>query len=168
MTVMNKRSGPQARRPRGQSLVEFALILPLLLTFLGATVDFARLFHGWITLQSATRAAAESAATNSITSGAALTEARRVVCIQTQNLPGFQAGVGSPPASTESCTAPTVSIVSYARSFTDPGASTRYPIATVSVRTSLPFTTLFPYPFLPKGVWTLSSTQSYSIIQGRL
>jgi Flp pilus assembly protein TadG len=155
------------RRPRGQSLAEFALILPLLLTFLGATVDFARLFHGWITLQSATRAAAEYAATNTANSTSALTEARKVVCVQTQNLPGFQAGAGSPPTSTETCTAPSVSIVSYTLSTTAAGASTRYPIATVSVRSSLPFTTLFPYPFLPKGVWTLSSTQSYSIIQGR-
>jgi Flp pilus assembly protein TadG len=155
------------RRPRGQSLAEFALILPLLLTFLGATVDFARLFHGWITLQSATRAAAEYAATNTANSTAALTEARKVVCVQTQNLPGFQAGSGSPPTSTETCTSPTVTIVSYSLSYTAAGASTRYPIATVSVRSSLPFTTLFPYPFLPKGIWTLSSTQSYSIIQGR-
>ena len=49
---------------RGQSVAEFALLLPVLLAFLGMTIDFARVYQAWITLESATRDAAEYAATS--------------------------------------------------------------------------------------------------------
>ena len=47
------------RRGRGQSLAEFALILPVMLAIMGMGVDFARLFFAWIDLESATRDAAQ-------------------------------------------------------------------------------------------------------------
>jgi Flp pilus assembly protein TadG len=47
---------------RGQSLVEFALLLPLLLVILLGVADFGRVFHAGIVMESATRAAAEAAA----------------------------------------------------------------------------------------------------------
>lgn len=40
---------------RGQSLVEFALILPLLLTVLLGIAEFGRIFGGYVELQSAAR-----------------------------------------------------------------------------------------------------------------
>jgi Flp pilus assembly protein TadG len=151
-------------RKRGQSLVEFALILPILLTMVGAAVDVARLYQGWITLEGATRDAAEYAATKDTTSTAALTDAKSIICTQTATLPGFAAPAGTPTA----CTSPQVMVTSYSLSTTATGASTLYPIATVTVRATLPFRTFFGYPlFTQNGAWTLTSTQTYSIIQGR-
>jgi TadE-like protein len=46
----------------GQSLVEFALLLPLLLVILLGVADFGRIFHAGIVMESASRAAAEAAA----------------------------------------------------------------------------------------------------------
>jgi Flp pilus assembly protein TadG len=151
-------------KSRGQSLVEFALILPILLTLFGATVDVARVYQAWNVLESATRDAAEYAATNDTTSATATIDAVRVVCTETAGLPGYRAQ-GTPP----NCSSPTVAISSF-RLSTDPtqGASTTYPVVTVKVVATLPFTTLFPYPlFTQGGAWTLQSTQSYSIVQGR-
>lgn len=47
---------------RGQSLVEFALLLPLLLTILLGVADFGRVFQAGIVTESAARAAAEAGA----------------------------------------------------------------------------------------------------------
>jgi PKD repeat protein len=49
---------------RGQSLVEFALILPILLLLALIAVDFGRIYLGWINLQSLTRIGANFAANN--------------------------------------------------------------------------------------------------------
>ena len=151
-------------RKRGQSLVEFALILPILLTMVGAAIDLARLYQGWITLEGATRDAAEYAATKDATSTAALTDAKRIICTQTATVPGFASPAGQPT----NCTSPAVSVASFNVSTTATGASSSYPIATVTVTATLPFRTFFGYPlFTQGGAWTLTSTQSYSIIQNR-
>ena len=56
------RRDPDRPRSRGQALVEFALILPLLALLLVMAVDFGRVFFGYIALQNATRIAADMAA----------------------------------------------------------------------------------------------------------
>jgi len=151
-------------RTRGQSLVEFALILPILLTMVGAAVDFARLYQGWITLEGATRDAAEYAATKDATSTAALADAKTIICTQTATLSGFAA----PPGQPTNCTSPAISVTSFSVSTTATGASTTFPIGSATVTATLPFRTFFGYPlFTQNGAWTLTSTQSYSIIQGR-
>jgi hypothetical protein len=48
---------------RGQTLVEFALTLPILLMLMFGVIEFARIFQAWITLQNAARAAARYAVT---------------------------------------------------------------------------------------------------------
>ena len=48
----------------GQSLVEFALVLPVLLLLLVITVDFGRAYLGWVTLNNVVREAANFAAEN--------------------------------------------------------------------------------------------------------
>lgn len=56
---------PRHRRsaePRGQSLVEFAMLLPLLLVLLLGVADFGRVFQAGIVIESASRAAAEAGA----------------------------------------------------------------------------------------------------------
>ena len=55
-TIQRKRS------PRGQSLVEFALVLPMLLVLLLGIADFGRVFPAGITIEAAARNAAEAAA----------------------------------------------------------------------------------------------------------
>ena len=47
---------------RGQTMVEFALVLPLLLVILLGVVDFGRIFTAGITMEAAARNAAEAAA----------------------------------------------------------------------------------------------------------
>ncbi len=46
---------------KGQSLVEFALVLPLLLMLLFGIVDFGRAFHAYLTIDHAGREAARAA-----------------------------------------------------------------------------------------------------------
>ena len=52
------------QRSRGQGIVEFALILPVLILMLLITLDFGRLFMSYITLTNTTRVAANYGATN--------------------------------------------------------------------------------------------------------
>jgi Flp pilus assembly protein TadG len=62
--------GPVARRVRGragrrgQSLTEFAITLPVVLTLVLFGLDFGRVFLGWVTLTNAAREAANFAAMN--------------------------------------------------------------------------------------------------------
>jgi Flp pilus assembly protein TadG len=46
---------------KGQSLVEFALVLPLLVLLLFGIIDFARIFHVYLTMDHAGREAARAA-----------------------------------------------------------------------------------------------------------
>lgn len=55
------RSQPSSKR--GQTMVEFALTLPILLLLMFGVIEFARIFHAWITLQNAARTAARYAIT---------------------------------------------------------------------------------------------------------
>ena len=50
------------RRTRGQSLVEFAILLPIMLVFLAAVLDLGRVFYATITLNNAAREGAFQAA----------------------------------------------------------------------------------------------------------
>ena len=52
----------RAQPAAGQSLVEFALVLPLLLFILLLVVDVGRLYYGWVNLQNAARIGANYAA----------------------------------------------------------------------------------------------------------
>jgi len=75
---------------RGQALVELALVLPILLLILMAIVDFGRIFHGYLSVTTAAREGARSAAmgqtdtqirTNSIQSATPLDSALLTVQI---------------------------------------------------------------------------------------
>ena len=150
---------------RGQALAEFALILPILLGIVGGGIDFARAFEGSMTLQTASRNAAEAAAYDPAvtTLAQAQAKARTVVCTEAQRLPGFLPGAGGAIAT---CTNPTVS-VTYAKDALAPGANARYPLVTVTVTTSMQFDLTVPWPMLPNGAWTLGTTESFAIMQGR-
>jgi Flp pilus assembly protein TadG len=149
------------RSSRGQSLVELALILPFLLAFAGAATDFARGYQAWMTLESGVRNAAEFVATNSANATAAATDARRIVCLEATVIPGFTPGTG--PSPNETCTAPVVTVPLFTLDVVAAGD----PRGTAHVRATVPFDTLFPYPFLPAGGWTLSADATYSVLRGR-
>ena len=51
-------------RSRGQSLVEFSLLLPVLLLLVLGGIDFGRVFLGWVSLNNTARIAANYAASN--------------------------------------------------------------------------------------------------------
>ena len=62
MTLLSRRSN---RHPaRGQGMVEFALILPLLALLMVLTVDVGRVFFGWVAVTNAVRIGANEAATD--------------------------------------------------------------------------------------------------------
>ena len=157
------RADRRRRNPRGQAMAEFAIILPILLALVGGGIDFARAFEGAMTLQTAARNAAEAVAYNVNDPGLAEAHARAVVCAETQRLSGFVAGSGGNVAT---CTNPVLSVI-YTTDPTAPGANVRYPLVTVSVTTALAFDLLVPWPLLPDGTWTLGTTQSFAIMQGR-
>ena len=52
----------RTKRSRGQALVEFAIILPVLALLLMLALDFGRVFFGWVALNNAARIAANAAA----------------------------------------------------------------------------------------------------------
>src|SRR6185503_19737284 len=65
-TPPNPASKPARKRPksRGQSLVEFALTMPMALLMVLFGLDFGRVFLGWVALNQAAREAANYAAMN--------------------------------------------------------------------------------------------------------
>jgi Flp pilus assembly protein TadG len=149
---------------RGQALVEMALVLPFLLAFAGGATDMARAYSAWMTLQAATRNAAEYVATNSVSVAAATNDARRVVCEEMQHVPGFTPGAGG---AIDTCTSPTTFVAAYTVSTVAVGATFANPIATTHIRTTLHFHTLLPYPFLPHGTWTMVANSTYAVVRGR-
>ena len=59
-------SRPKRDRTLGQSLVEFALLFPVLLLIVMVGLDFGRIYLGWVNLNNTARIAANFAATNAI------------------------------------------------------------------------------------------------------
>jgi PKD repeat protein len=85
----------QARRRRwfadrgqqslGQSLVEFALVLPVMLLLTLIAVDFGRIYLGWISLQNMARAASNFAANHSDAWVTPLTPKHAAIIVQYRN-----------------------------------------------------------------------------------
>jgi hypothetical protein len=104
-----RRSVRQRLSERGQSLVEFTLVLPLLLFLVVTLGDFGRVFAAGITLESAARAAAEAAAAEYLREPGAINSpptvasggyarvhsyAWRSVCDEASSLPNAAPAVG--------------------------------------------------------------------------
>jgi Flp pilus assembly protein TadG len=163
-------SASRRANSRGQSLVEFALVLPLMLAFLGLTLDFARVFQAWITLESATRDAAEAVATDpTVTTNAqALDLAQRTICLQAQNIPGFTRSAQPSPDDVELCAAPRVTVTSFSVNEAATGASDKHPLGTAAIQAQLPFSPLLGYPLITQGgAWTIMTSASFSILRDR-
>ena len=65
LAAISARVPARRGRTRGQSLVEFALVLPILLFLTLIALDFGRVYLGYINLQNMSRIAANFAANNS-------------------------------------------------------------------------------------------------------
>ena len=63
MNPTEEQNSTPARSRRGQTMAEFALTLPILLMLMFGVIEFARIFHAWITLQNSARTAARYAIT---------------------------------------------------------------------------------------------------------
>lgn len=61
MHILRRRTRPQSR---GQAMVEFAIILPVLALLLVMAIDFGRVFFGWVGVHNAARIAANAAASD--------------------------------------------------------------------------------------------------------
>jgi hypothetical protein len=59
--VLGSRRPAEDAAARGQALVEFALVLPLLIVLLVMAIDFGRVFFGWVSLTNTARIAADYA-----------------------------------------------------------------------------------------------------------
>ena len=57
--IERRRGAPGKSRERGQSVVEFALVLPILVFLMLAVVDFSRIFTTMLSVESAAREAAD-------------------------------------------------------------------------------------------------------------
>jgi PKD repeat protein len=93
-------AGQHNERSRGQSLTEFALLLPVLLLLVLVALDFGRVYLGWVNLQQMARVGANYAANNATaweTSGSNPTkdryqelldnEARKINCELPDDIP---------------------------------------------------------------------------------
>lgn len=157
------RTLPTGHRGRGQALTEFALLLPVMFALAAVVLDVSRVYQVWISLESATRDAAEYVATTQTNSDDAADEAERIVCL------GMQDSVGYVPASggdADECDQPNVSLDSFVVSSTLPGATAKHPIGAATVSASLNFQTIIPFPFDARG-FTIRAQESFQIVQGR-
>ena len=73
LAILKRLTGHPRKREGGQSLVEFALVLPIFLVVLFAIVDFGMAFHAWITV---TNSAREGARIGAVHAPAATIEQR--------------------------------------------------------------------------------------------
>lgn len=120
----------QARSQRGQSLVEFALLLPLLLIIALGVFDFGRVYFAYVSVTNAARNGAQYASVSTERAG---------------DLDGIR---GAALADTENLlnTSPTNPDVSAETGLDSQGKTY------ASVTVSYTFETLFPWPGIPDSV----------------
>lgn len=97
MSIFGRRSKPPrtSRRDSGQSVVEFALVLPLMVVLLIAIIDFARVYTTMMSIESAAREAADFGTTlgaprwDVALRSPTVQEMQRRACIAASNLPDY-------------------------------------------------------------------------------
>lgn len=114
MTARARLAIPRARSDRGQSVVEFALVLPIMLVLLLAVLDFSRIYTTMTAVESAAREAADYGTTLGAEkwqpgSPAAATVAEMVkrACTAASDLPDYRDGDTDPA---NGCSSPDVDI----------------------------------------------------------
>ena len=185
---MLRRSSPPDRTPdrrrllahrhrfAGQSVVEFALLLPVLLALVGVTIDFARVYQAWTNLESATRDAAQYLASSNVDPIAldyTVPDATANISNDNKAKSVLESETGSTFARSMTatavgpggtCNAPTLTTVTGSRDTTVAnGGSDGYPVQAARVLSCRPFRTLFAYPFVTTGgAWILQSDRSFN------
>jgi Flp pilus assembly protein TadG len=181
--VRARKSGGKSK---GQSVVEFALVLPVLLTMVGATLDLARVYALWVKLEAATRDAAQYVATDpgyttsggyfdatdttnycavppfaTACTGPTSTDAKKVMD-QEMNASFSKA------SDQTTCSSPTTWAQLTTSTSLTSGGSASYPVATAVVTSCIRFRALFSYPFFTQnGYWVVRVTRTYNVIVGR-
>lgn len=138
------RPGATGRRRAGQALPEFAIVLPVLMLVVLIAIDVGRLFYAWVTINNATRIAANYAAAAPTASFGAGSEYETVVRNESQNA---------------NCTLATVSTPTFAPD-TNVGSN-----ATVSLSCSFEILTPFIGGFIGDPV-TLAATSTFVVRTG--
>lgn len=171
-----KRPKPRSRLrrdARGQSLVEFSVVLPILLAIVGIVIDASRLYQAWTNLESATRDAAQYLARSSVdplsndfTREGSDSDAKAIYLLneatgmsfERSDVQGTLTDCDEPQLTTTFTTDPSLA----------GGGSSAYPLGTATVLVCMPFRTLFQYPFISDGgTWTLGSERQMTMIVGR-
>jgi Flp pilus assembly protein TadG len=86
---------PRRNQERGQSIVEFALVVPLMMLILLAIIDFGRIYTTMMTVESAAREGADYGTTlgaehwSAANKDATVAEMQRRSCIAASNLPDY-------------------------------------------------------------------------------
>jgi len=158
---------------RGQSLAEFAIILPVLLGLVGMTIDVARLYQAWTNLESATRDAAQYLATSNTdplapdhTTQGLDSDSKAKFIVELATGTSFSRSLTQ--GTIGSCTQPRLTTTYVESTSSSAGGSTAFPVATAKVVTCMPFRTLFGYPFVTvDGSWILRSEREIKTIVGR-
>jgi Flp pilus assembly protein TadG len=160
-------------RQRGQSIVEFALVLPVMLAIVGVVIDAARLYQVWTNLESATRDAAQYLATSSTDPTApdytwagvdADTKAAYILTEAT----GYDVARSLSADEFASCDTAQVTTTYWQDATVANGGTVSNPVSTATVSACIPFRTLFNYPFLAEdGAMVISAERTMSVIVGR-
>ena len=163
----------RGRRQRGQSIVEFSVVLPVLLALVGVVIDASRLYAAWLNLESAARDAAQYLAKSDTdpfaidyTVAGANADGKAIYIVETALNQDFAAS----PRSGEltDCSAPQLTTTYTASTDWQIGGSIANPLSTAMVSVCMPFQTIFQYPFLTTdGAWTLRSDREITVIVGR-
>ncbi|MGA7871107.1 MAG: TadE/TadG family type IV pilus assembly protein [Candidatus Binatus sp.] len=127
---------------RGQSAVELAIAVPVLVLLLVVAADFARAFFFSIAVNNAARAGAQYGSQTVITA-ADLNGMKSAATTDGSNVPSLTA-----TASQCTCESPSGSVTPCAGSYCTANATATF----VEVDTSAPFTTIVKYPGVPHSL----------------
>jgi Flp pilus assembly protein TadG len=148
---------------RGSSLVEFALVLPLLCLMLLGTIDLGRLAYVGIETASAARAGAQYGALNSTTSSD-IVGMQNAAMADAADLPSSSGGGNNPPKESGSDGASSASGIAATATYwcqcsdgsqitslctSPPSCAGAHPVTYVQVSTQASYKPWFPYPGLP-------------------
>ena len=171
--VRGRQARRRSRRERGQSLVEFAVVLPVLFAIVGVLIDAARIYGLWTGLESATRDAAQYLATSSTDNTSpdytwpgddADAKAAYILSVAT----GYTVEQSESADAFASCDVPQVTTTYTEDTTIANGGTVSNPIGTATVTACIPFRTLFEYPFLTtEGAFVLRTERTMSVVIGR-
>lgn len=164
---------PRHRRERGQSLVEFSVVLPVLLALVGVIIDASRVYQAWVDLESATRDAAQYLATSSTdpasedyTTQGTNSDGKAMYILHEAT--GFTFTRSTTQGTLTDCSTPQVTTTYSTDTTLASGGNSSNPLGKARVIACLPFRTLFAYPFLTTdGAWIVRSDREYKILVGR-